>query len=124
VGKKIPIIGSVAIPAGNNRLSVESNRFKACGFTGTVLRKQCVPGMGRLELDSEILGQFWAAAINDLKSVKSKSFSFVSKNNMEQSSGTKWANYQKDVMDSGSLGDMKDSYSIVDDAAGEYKGFA
>ena len=123
LGKTIPILGSVRVTAGENRLSDESQRFKQAGFTGTVLRSDCVPGF-RMNLDLEIVGRFWAMCINDLKSTKSKSFSFRSKNNMEKSAATNWFNYQKGVIESGALGDPEDSYSIVDDSIGEYKGFA
>jgi len=123
LGKRIPILGSICAQAGDNRLGGSSALLKDAGFTGALLRKECLPGM-RIQLDLGIVGQFWSACINDLKSVKSKSFSFRSKNNMEKSAMTKWANYQNSVIESGALGDPEDSYSLVDEAAGEYKGFA
>ena len=70
------------------------------------------------------MSQFWYSVVQDLKSVKSKNFSFRTKNNMEKSLATKWSNYQNNVIESGALGDPDDSYSIVDSRAGEYKGFA
>lgn len=123
LGKRIPILGSVRVIAGENRLGEESQRFKDAGFTGTFLRSDCVPGF-RINLNLEAVGLFWSHCINDLKSTKSKAFSFRSKNNMEKNLATKWANYQNSVLQSGALGDPNDSYSIVDDAAGDYKGFA
>jgi hypothetical protein len=123
LGKRIPILGSVRTLAGDNRLGIESMRFKDAGFTGTVLRNECVPGF-RVQLDLETVGRFWAGCITDLKSTKSKSFSFRSKNNMEKSAATKWGNFQKSIMDSGALGDPSEMYSVVDDSKGEYKGFA
>ena len=72
----------------------------------------------------ELLGPFWSSCLHDLKSTKSKSFSFRAKNQMEKSVATQWGNYQKSVMDSGALGDPNESYSVVNEAAGEYKGFA
>lgn len=123
LGKKIPILGSVRVTAGENRLGRESQRFKENGFTGVVLRSDCVPGF-RLNPDLDIVGRFWSACIGDLKSTRSKTFQFNSRNNMEKSASLEWAKYQKDVIDSGALGDPNDSYSVVDSSAGEYKGFA
>jgi len=122
VGKKVPILGSVRVTAGENRLGSEAQRYKDAGFTGAFLRSDCVPGF-RMQPDLEVVGSFWGACISDLKSTKSKSFSFRSKNNMEKKAATQWANYQSSVIESGALGDPNDSYSIVDEAAGEYKGF-
>jgi hypothetical protein len=121
--KKVSVLGSVRSTAGDNRLSSECNRMKEAGYTGTFLRSDCVPGF-RMQPDLFVVSKFWEACISDLKSTRSKSFSFRSKNNMEQSDASKWANYRKSVLDSGALGDPEDSYSIVDEAAGEYKGFA
>lgn len=124
LGKRIPVLGSVRITAGENRLSAESARFKECGFTGTLLRTECLPGV-RLQLDLEIVGKFWGACINELKSTKSKNFSFRSKNNLETSAGTKWFNYQSEMMASGALGDPEESSSVMDmdDDSGDYQGF-
>lgn len=72
----------------------------------------------------EFLGPFWSSCLFDLKSTKSKSFSFRSKNHMDKSIATQWGNYQKSVIDSGALGDPNESHSIVNEASGEYKGFA
>ena len=123
LGRKIPFLGSVRVTAGDNRLSAESQRFKDAGFAGTFLRSDCVPGF-RLQPDLEIVGRFWAACVSDLKSTRSKSFGFRAKNNMEKNAMTQWSNYQQNVIESGALGDPAESYSIVDEAAGEYKGFA
>ena len=123
LGKKTPIIGSVRVTAGENRLGTEVARFKEAGFTGVVLRSDCVPGF-RLNPDLDVVGKFWSACIGDLKSTRSKSFEFNARNNMETHVMTKWANYQNDVIESGALGDPNDSESVVDSTAGEYKGFA
>lgn len=123
LSKQIPILGSIRVTAGENRVGNESQRFKKAGYTGVVLRSDCVPGF-RLNPDLETVGMFWSAAINDLKSTRSKSFQFNSRNNMEKNVNAEWAKYQKDVIESGALGDPNDSYSIVDDSVGEYKGFA
>ena len=123
LGKKTPIMGSVRVTAGENRLGIESQRFKDSGFTGVVLRSDCVPGF-RMNPDLETVGLFWAACIGDLKSTRSKNFEFNSRNNMEKNLGHEWAKYQNNVIESGALGDPNESYSIVDESAGEYKGFA
>ena len=121
--KRVPVVGSVRAQAGDGRIGQETARMKDAGFSSVVLRHECLPGY-RARLDLDIVGQFWASCIDDLKSVKSKSFSFRSKNNMEKSHGTVWANYQNSVIESGALGDPSESYSIVDSSAGEYKGSA
>ena len=123
LSKRIPILGSVRVLAGDNRLSEESQRFKEAGFAGTFLRSDCVPGF-RLQPDLEIVAKFWEACVSDLKSTRSKSFGFRSKNNMEKSAMTQWSNYQNTIIESGALGDPEDSYSMVNEGAGEYKGFA
>lgn len=122
LGKKVPILGSVSVLAGDGRIGAETARFKQCGFTGAFLRNDCLPGF-RGPVDLGIVGMFWNNAINDLKSTKSKSFSFRSKNNMEKSQATVWGNFQKDVVESGALGDPNEMVSINSDA-GDYQGFA
>ena len=123
LGKRVPILASVRTGAGGGRLGGETARVKASGFTGAVLRRECVPGFPSnpsLDFSSD----FWSACIGDLKSTRSKTFNFRSKNNMETNIATKWANLQSDVMDSGALGDMADSAPPGFDAdAGDYQGF-
>jgi hypothetical protein len=121
--KRVPVVGSVRSQAGDGRIGQEASRMKEAGFSSVLLRHDCLPGY-RARLNLDIVGHFWASCIDDLKSVKSKSFSFRSKNNMEKNQGTVWANYQNSVIESGALGDPSESYSIVDSSAGEYKGFA
>jgi hypothetical protein len=130
LGKRVPILGSVRATAGDNRIAIETARFKEYGFTGVLLRSDCVPGF-RLQPDLDIVGGFWSACINDLKSTRSKNFSFRSKNNMEENAGEKWMNYQSDIMTSGALGDenshgggsIDDLSDMMDDKSGDYKGF-
>jgi len=123
LGKRVPILASVRTGAGAGRLGEETVRIKASGFTGAVLRRECVPGFPAnpsLEFSSD----FWSACIGDLKSTRSKTFNFRSKNNMESNVATEWANYQSDVMDSGALGDMADSAPPgFDPDVGDYQGF-
>jgi hypothetical protein len=118
----IPILGSVRATAGDHRLHEETVRFKEAGYTGAFLRSDCVPGF-RLQPNLEIVGKFWYACISDLKSTRSKSFSFRSKNRLEVSVATKWGNYQKSVIESGALGDPDDTSSL-NEADGDYQGFA
>ena len=123
LGKRVSILGSVRMQAGENRLGLETARYKAAGFTGALLRSECLPGGLRLQLDLDIVSQFWSACIQDLKSVKSKAFNFRSKNNMEMDVATKWMNYRKSVLESGSLGDPMESASMIDTERGDYQGF-
>lgn len=120
--KRIPILGSVRVTAGDDRLSEVTMRFKDAGFSGTLLRSDCVPGF-RSQPNLEITGQFWHACITDLKSTRSKAFSFRAKNKMNVSAATKWGNYQQNVIASGALGDPEESASL-NEAAGDYQGFA
>jgi len=123
LGKKVPILGSVRVAAGEARMGTETARLKDAGFTGAVLRSDCVPGF-RMNPDLEVVGRFWSACIGDLKSLKSKNFSFRAKNSLEKNIPLEWAKYQKDILDSGALGDPEDNASIMMNSAnGDYKGF-
>lgn len=125
LSKRVPMMGSVFEQAGDNRLSGATAYFKESGFTSNFLRSSCLPGFST-RIDLATVGKFWAGCITDLKSTKSKSFAFRSKNNMETSLSTQWGNYQQSIMDSGALGDPNESESInsIDEAAGDYQGFA
>jgi hypothetical protein len=124
LSKRMPIMGSVRVTAGENRIGIETARFKAAGFTGAVLRSDCMPGL-KMNLDLEYVGKFWSACIGDLKSLKSKSFNFQTKNFMNKSAPFEWAKYQKDVIESGSLGEMSDNIGDpgVNTDNGDYQGF-
>eukprot|EP00521_Asterionellopsis_glacialis_P020736 CAMPEP_0195314216 /NCGR_PEP_ID=MMETSP0708-20121125/2265_1 /TAXON_ID=33640 /ORGANISM="Asterionellopsis glacialis, Strain CCMP134" /LENGTH=354 /DNA_ID=CAMNT_0040379171 /DNA_START=53 /DNA_END=1117 /DNA_ORIENTATION=+ len=123
LGKKLPILGSVRVGAGEGRMGTETARFKDAGFTGAVLRSDCVPGF-RMNPDLEVVGRFWSACIGDLKSLKSKNFSFRARNDLEKSVPLEWAKYQKDIMDSGALGDMSDNAAgALNSANGDHLGF-
>jgi hypothetical protein len=121
LSNRIPVLGSVRVAAGKNRLHEETLRFKEAGYSGAFLRADCVPGF-RLHPNLEIVGKFWNACICDLKSTRSKSFSFRAKNKLEVSAATKWGNYQKSVIESGALGDPGETASL-NEAAGDYQGF-
>jgi len=123
VKEKLGILGSVRVLAGENRMGQYLDHLKGKGFSGAVLRCECVPGY-RMNPDLEAVTNFWSAAISDLKSTKSKTFSFRSKNNMEKNLSTQWFNYQKDVMSSGALGEESAaSVRDMDLDSGDYMGF-
>ncbi|KAG7340761.1 hypothetical protein IV203_024304 [Nitzschia inconspicua] len=123
LGRKIPILGSVRTPAGENRLGEETARWKAAGFTGALLRHECLPGYQN-KPSLEYVSDFWAACIGDLKSTRSKSFNFRSRNLMEKSFPLEWAKYQKSVIESGALGEAEDnSEGGFNPNSGDYKGF-
>lgn len=123
LGKRIPILGSITAKAGEGRMGQESARFKSAGFTGAVLRRNCVPVIS-MSQDLEYLTNFWSVCIGDLKSTKSKTFNFRSRNWMDKSVPLEWAKYQKDVVESGALGDPMDNVPMgLDPNSGDYKGF-
>jgi hypothetical protein len=120
---RVPILGSVRQSAGENRLSDETLRYKEAGFAGTVLRSECVPvGLRQRQPNLDLVAKFWQACLTDLKSTRSRSFGFRSKNNLNVSVATKWGNYQKNVIESGALGDPQETASL-NEAAGDYQGF-
>jgi hypothetical protein len=122
--KRVPILGSVRVPVGENRMGMEVARFKDAGFTGAILRSECVAGF-RVNTDIDVVGKFWANCIGDLKSTKSKSFSFRSKNAMNKDLMTEWTKFSMDVVESGALGpeDMETGKAEINTDAGDYKGF-
>jgi hypothetical protein len=122
LGKKVPILGSVKAKAGGGRMGIETARYKSAGFTGAVLRQDCIPVVS-MSQDLEYLSSFWSACIGDLKSTKSKTFNFRSKNNMEKDLGLQWARYQMDVVESGALGETPSMPSDLNPDAGDYQGF-
>jgi hypothetical protein len=123
LGKTTPILGSVRVPAGENRMGEETARFKEAGYTGALLRSDCIPGF-RMNMDLDFVGAFWSACIGDLKSLKSKSFNFQSRNWMNKSQSLEWAKYQNSVIASGALGDPASSVGLdLDEEGGDYKGF-
>jgi len=124
LGRRVPIMASIRTSAGGNRIGEEISRLKASGFTGAVLRRECAPGFPA-NPNLEYLADFWSACIGNLKSTRSKTFNFRSKNNMEKNLSTQWANYQSDVISSGALGDDPDAPSSpgFDQDSGDYQGF-
>ncbi|KAL3924637.1 MAG: hypothetical protein SGILL_000924 [Bacillariaceae sp.] len=123
LGRRVPIIGSVSMSAGGGRLGEETQRLKAAGFTGALMRQECLPGY-KNSPSLEYVSDFWAACIGDLKSVKSKSFNFQSRNFMDSSAPLEWAKYQKSVLDSGALGEPEDGPPAgLNPDAGDYQGF-
>jgi hypothetical protein len=124
LGKRVPIIGSVRAKAGGNRMGTETSRFKDAGYTGALLRSDCIPGF-RMNPDLEYVAKFWSACIGDLKSLKSKSFNFRSRNWMNSNSAIEWAKYQHSIIESGALGEMEDNTGSGDlnPDNGDYMGF-
>jgi hypothetical protein len=120
--KRIPILGSIRQAAGGGRIGSAVADLKTHGYTGAILRCECLPGF-RMNPDLDFVGGFWAAAIGDLKSTKSKNFNFRSKVALERDVPMEWYNYQKDVMESGALGDMSAGEDPLDSDNGDYKGF-
>lgn len=127
LGKTVPILAAIRTPAGENRMSQVVASLKEAGFTGAVLCPECIPGFEKHggNLNLEYLSNFWSACIGDLKSVKSKSFNFQSRNYMEKSAPLEWAKYQKSVLESGALGEAEDMAqpSGLNTANGDYQGF-
>lgn len=123
VGKRLCFIGSVRTSAGEGRMNYAMSQLQNCNFNGAFLRADCVPGY-RLNPDLNAVGGFWSAAIGDLKSLKSKNFSFRSKVKLEKDIPMEWYNYQKDVMESGALGmPGGGGGASLDPDSGDYKGF-
>ena len=124
LGRRVPLIGSVSMSAGGGRLGEETARFKAAGFSGALLRQECIPGTQN-HPSLEYVSDFWAACIGDLKSTRSKSFNFRSRNLMEKSVPIEWAKYQKSVIESGALGEAEDAGPPpgFNPDAGDYQGF-
>jgi hypothetical protein len=120
LSKQVPILGSIAVVAGANRMGSETKRWKAAGYTGAVLRSDCLPPAFTAEL--ELVGHFWGSCIGDLKSLKSKNFEFRTRNYLSKSAPVEWAKYQKSVIESGALGKEDEQVSINSDG-GDYSGF-
>ena len=123
VEDRLAFIGSIRTTAGEGRLNQAISQLSSCNFHAAFLRADCVPGY-RMNPDLNIVGNFWSAALSDIKSLKSKSFSFRSKVKLEKDVPMEWFNYQKDVMDSGALGMTGGGADpTLNPDAGDYKGF-
>ena len=118
--KQLPIVGSISVSAGGGRMGSETKRFKDAGYTGAVLRADCLPPV--FTEDLVLVSRFWSSCIGDLKSVKSKNFEFRTRNYLESSAPLEWAKYQKSVIESGALG-SEEHTSITDNDSGDYSGF-
>jgi len=121
---RLAFVGSICTTAGEGRMNEAVSQLSACNFNAAFLRADCVPGY-RMNPDLNVVGGFWSAAISDLKSLKSKSFSFRSKVKLDKDVPMEWYNYQKDVMDSGALGLSGGAGAdpTLNPDAGDYKGF-
>jgi len=123
ISKRLSFVGSIRTTAGGGRMNLATSQLSECKFNGAFLRADCVPGF-RLNPDLSVVGGFWSAAIGDLKSLKSKNFSFRSKVKLEKDVPMEWMNYQKDVMDSGALGGGGSGGDPgLDPDNGDYQGF-
>jgi len=123
IAKRLTFIGSVRAKAGEGRMNIAASKLSGCNFNGAFLRADCVPGY-RLNPDLEVVGGFWSAAMGDIKSLKSKNFSFRSKVKLAKDVPMEWYNYQKDIMESGALGGSAHSgVGDLDPDSGDYKGF-
>jgi len=123
VSKRTAFIGSIRTNAGGGRMNLATSQLSTDKFNGAFLRADCVPGY-RLNPDLNVVGGFWSAAMGELKSLKSKSFSFRSKVKLEKDVPMEWYNYQKDIMESGSLGKPSGGPDpTLNSEGGDYKGF-
>jgi len=120
--KKIPILGSVRVLAGDNRMGAAVDEIKNAGFSGAFLRSECAPGY-RVNPDLDIVSKFWSAAISSLKSVKSKTFSFKTEVKLDRDLPMEWYKYQKTMIESGSLGTTTNDENPTDSNSGDYRGF-
>lgn len=121
--KRLAFVGSIRTTAGEGRMNEAVSQLSSCNFSAAFLRADCVPGY-RMNPDLDVVGGFWAAALSDLKSSKSKNFSFRSKVKLSRDIPMEWYNYQKDVMDSGALGSSSSGPDpTLNPDAGDYKGF-
>lgn len=117
--KQIPILGSISVMAGGNRMGSETKRFKAAGYSGAVLRSGCLPEA--FTSDLPLLSRFWSSCIAQLKSTKSTQFEFRTRNYLEKSEPVEWAKYQKSVLDSGALGGGE--HESINSDGGDYNAF-
>lgn len=124
VAKRLAFVGSIRTTAGEGRMNYATSKLSACNFNGAFLRADCVPGY-RLNPDLEVVGGFWSAAMGDLKSLKSKNFSFRSKVKLEKDVPMEWFNYQKSIMEDGSLGGPGGAGAggEINSEGGDHKGF-
>jgi hypothetical protein len=123
ISKRVAFIGSIRTTAGGGRMNHATSQLSTDRFNGAFLRADCVPGY-RMNPDLNVVGGFWSACIGDLKSLKSKSFSFRSRVKLEKDIPMEWFNYQKDVMESGALGGPgAGADPTLNPDAGDYKGF-
>lgn len=123
MNRKTPILASVKADS-SDQLSDYNAHFKTKSFAGVLLKADCVPGY-RMNPDLQFVSQFWNSVISNLKSTKSKTFQLRTKSNMERSVPQEWMNYQKDVMESGALGEnsARSSMDELNPEKGDFKAF-
>ena len=93
ISKRTTFIGSVRTTAGEGRMNAAISELASSNFNGAFLRADCVPGY-RFNPDLSAVGSFWSAAIGDLKSLKSKSFSFRSKVKLSKDVPSKFLHFR------------------------------
>jgi hypothetical protein len=122
LGRRVPILGSIRTSSAT--IVEETARFKEAGFTGAVFRSECVPGYW-LNPDLNAVAKYWSSVIGSLKSTRSKSFDFRSKNQLQKNVPYEWMKYQKDVIESGALGSAEENMppQNIDSSKGDYVGF-
>ena len=123
---------------------------KRGGYSGALLRYDCIPTSTTTTTPMTMMtdittttttnhkddglarvGTFWSDVLRDLKSAKSKTFAFRSKNNMDTDLPTAWSKLRKSVAESGALGYPEETTSgggstdtsSFDASGGDYKGF-
>lgn len=128
----MPILGSVRAmvgtgTGGDDRLHSHVSTLKAAGFSGVILRSDCVPYLGSSNI--EFLTKFWCSVITQLKSVRSKAFGgFRTKNQLDDTTGANaWAKYTSKLLDEGvlpsSAPETSTGSSDFNTDRGDYKGF-
>lgn len=127
--KQLTILGSVRAPPHEDEqnedgvgIATHTQELSKRNYAGAFLRSECLPGF-RINADLEFVTKFWSFQIGDLKSSRSKTFSFRSKNKMGKNLATQWMNYQSDVMESGALGEQSAKAGEFNPEEGDYVGF-
>lgn len=125
---KIPIIQSTETIAGSGRLGKTCRVISGRGYTSCLLKHEVTPKSQRSELSK--LSTFWTLALQSLSRKTSENFSgFRSKVaiGLRDDVPMQWFNYQKSIMDDGSLGQSEGGGGgegdPLDTEGGDYLGF-
>jgi len=127
--KQIPILGSVRVSPQEVEqdedgvgIATHTQELSKRNYAGAFLRSECLPGF-RINADLDFVTKFWSFQIGALKSLRSKTFGFRAKNKMGKDVPSEWMNYQKDVMESGALGEFSSQAGDFEPEEGDYKAF-